>query len=91
MVQPTCELCVVGDRFACVGDAKANQRRFKLIAQVSKELKHDALLARAASDKVVGFVDDDDTDLQLLQLRQRADLQFNERRGVTNVHAGAGL
>jgi transposase len=46
-------LCVAGDRFTCVSDTKANQRRFKLIAQVSKELKHDALLASAASEKVV--------------------------------------
>ena len=83
-------MCVAGDRFACVSDTKANQRRLKLIAQVSKELKHDALLARAASEKVVDLIDDDDTDVQLLQKRQRADLQFNERCGVTNVDAGAG-
>jgi len=56
-------LRVAGDRFACVSDAKTNQRRFKLIAQVSKEVKYDALLARAADEKIVAFIDDDEADL----------------------------
>jgi hypothetical protein len=55
LVQPPCELRVASDRFASVRDAKTNQRSFWLIAQVSKELNYDALLARAASEKVVDF------------------------------------
>ena len=36
------------------------------------------------------FVDDDDADFQLLQYRQRANLHFDERHGVTEARAGAG-
>ena len=78
LVEAEHQLGIAGNGFSCIGYAQAHEQGLQLVAEEPEQLEDHPLFAWTAGEQVVHLVEDEHTDINLLQQFKRSCLQLGQ-------------